>query len=204
MAANYISGDEAVDYQRWTPADLEAQKVRLPTAQDIERVHQEAHREGYETGQNAGYQAGLAKAQTEAARLSALMHALDASIQNLEQNLGQDVLSLSLDIAKQILRQAFKVKPELLLPIVRSVMESLPQNAQHPHIHLHPEDAALVRELLSAELPHAGWKVVDDPRVARGGCLIETATSEVDATLPNRWQRLAAALGQDNSWLDDV
>jgi len=206
MAGNFTPSENLQDFMRWEPADLEGhahQKVKL-TAEELERIQQEAYREGHEAGMTAGYQSGQAKARAEAERLHELVTAIEATLKDMEQELAHELLALSLDIAKQMLRQALKVKPELLLPVVRSAMESLPQNAQHPHLHLHPEDAALVREMLSDELPTAGWKIVEDPRIARGGCLIETSTAEVDATLPSRWHRLAAALGQDSSWLDNI
>ncbi|HEY3326033.1 MAG TPA: flagellar assembly protein FliH [Novimethylophilus sp.] len=211
MAGNFTPGEDLPDLLRWKPKDLDGhdrQQVKLPTAEELERVHHDAHREGYEAGYRegmaTGYQNGLAKAQAEAERLRMLIAGLESAMKSLEQELGHELLALSLDIAKQMLRQVLKVKPELLLSVIRSAMESLPQNTQHPHIHLHPEDAVLVRELLSAELTHAGWRLVEDPRLGRGGCLIETASAEVDASLPSRWQRIAAALGQNNSWLEDA
>lgn len=205
MASDLTPGEALPNYQRWEPTDLKhlsRQQVKLPTAEDIERIHQEAHREGYEAGRHEGYAAGLAEANADVARIQALGVALDDAMQNVERELSQALLVLALDIAKQMLIKALEVKPELLLPVVRAAIESLPHNAQHPRIRLNPRDAALVRELLSAE-PHAGWRVVEDPAVVPGGCLIETSTAEVDATLPSRWQRIATALGQADSWLAD-
>lgn len=200
------------DILRWTPKNLdsstgERHSMRLPTAEELERVHHDAHSEGYEAGfregMAAGYKTGEAQAREEAQRLAELSQSFDAAIRNLEQELGRDLLALALDISKQMLRHALRVKPELLLPVVRSAMESLPQNVQHPHIHLNPEDLVLVRDAIGSELAHAGWRLVDDPRIARGGCLIETSAAEVDASLPSRWQRIATALGQNNAWLDE-
>lgn len=211
MAGNFTPGEDLPDILRWKPKDLdghERHQMKPPTAEELERVHHDAHREGYEAGHRegiaAGYRDGLAKAQAEAERLRLLIAGFESALKSLEQELGHELLALSLDIAKQMLRQVLKVKPELLLSVIRSAMESLPQNTQHPHIHLHPEDAVLVRELLGAELTHAGWRLVEDARLGRGGCLIETASAEVDASLPSRWQRIAAALGQNNSWLEDA
>lgn len=196
-------------YRRWEPSDLEhlaRQQVKLPTAEELERIHQDAHREGYEAGSRegmtAGYEEGLAKAAEDAERFRGLVDTLAEALQGIEQSLAHELLSLSLDISKQMLTRALEVKPELLLPVIRAGLESLPQNAQHPHIHLHPKDAAMVREMLSAE-SHAGWRVIEDARIAPGGCRIETSTAEVDATLASRWQRIASALGQDNAWLAD-
>ena len=47
----------------------------------------------------------------------------------------------------------------------------------------------------------AGWKIFEDARVEHGGARIETATSQIDASLETRWKRVVAALGQDTSWL---
>lgn len=209
MAADLTSAGAQPSYQRWEPEDLQhsaLEQLKLPTAESLERIHQDAHREGYEAGYSegvaAGYQAGNSLARSEADRFKLLADELELAMKNVEQELGRELVSLALDIARQMLFKALDAKPELLLPVVRAAMESLPQNTQHPHIHLHPDDAILVREMLSAEHPHAGWRVVEDMRVARGGCRIETSTAELDATLPSRWQRIASALGQDRAWLD--
>lgn len=210
MPKNFIPDEEIPDVRPWAPEDLEptnAAHARMLTAAELERLHHDAYLEGYETGRReghaAGYLEGQAQARSEADRLKSIGDSLVAALNGVEQELSNDLLALSLDIAKQILRQALKAKPELLLPVVRSAMESLSHNAQHPHIHLHPEDAVLVRAMLEAELPHAGWKVMEDMRIDRGGCRIETSTSELDATLPSRWQRIVSALGQEGDWLED-
>ncbi len=205
MAADLIPGETLPNYQRWEPTDLKniaRQQVKLPTAEDIERIQHEAHTEGYEAGKLEGYEAGLARAEPDIARIHALGVALEDAMQSLERELNQELIALALDIAKQMLTRALEVKPELLLPVVRAAIDSLPHNTQHPHIRLHPQDAVLVREMLNTE-SHVGWRVVEDPGITPGGCLIETATAEVDATLPGRWQRIASALGQDDAWLTD-
>jgi flagellar assembly protein FliH len=207
MADNVISQDPQGGYQRWEPESLNLAKVQLPTAKTLEEIHQQAHQEGYDIGFNegvaAGYQEGKAHAEQEALRLSDLLGSVEEAVSQVDQATSEALLGLALEIAKQVLRQALRTKPELLLPVVRGAMESIPQYSQHPHLHLHPEDAALVRTHMQAEIGHGGWKIIEDQRMERGGCRIETAAVEVDATLPSRWQRLSAALSQDVSWLDD-
>lgn len=202
--------DMEVSYQRWEPATLDpvgARGMQMPTAAELEDIHHQAHQEGleagYKEGYEAGYQQGSVLAAEELSRLNALMGSVSEAIKGYEEAMGGEMLALTLEIARQVLRQALKVKPELLLPIVRSAMESLPQNTAHPHLHLHPDDAVLVRAGMQAELLQGGWRVIEDQRVARGGCRIETPVSETNAAIDNRWQRLAASLGQDSSWLDE-
>lgn len=210
MAEN-LPHDNPTAYQRWEPEALDdagiVRNVRLPTAEALEGIHQQAHQEGYDIGFNegvaAGYQQGRAQAEEELGRLRVLLGSVEDAIRQFGQATSDELLNLALEIAKQILQQALGVRPELLLPIVRNVMESIPPHSQHPRLHLHPDDAALVKTHMQAEIAHGAWKIIEDQRMARGGCRIETAAAEVDATLASRWQRLAAALGKDMSWLDD-
>ena len=210
MSSNNPPADTDLPYQRWEPAALEslgASALQMPTAADLEDIHQQAHQEGYEDGYKEGMAAGRRQGDAlvaeEIARLKAMLAHVSEAVTQYEETLGGEMLALTLEIARQLLRQALRVKPELVLPIVRGAMESLPQNTAHPHLHLHPDDAALVRAGMQAEIAQGGWKVIDDPRVMRGGCRIETPVSEVNATIETRWQRIAASLGQDSSWLDE-
>lgn len=209
-----MSHDSRTNYQRWEPAaldEVEVQKVKLPTAEVLEDIHRQAHQEGYDTGYNegreagwaAGYQEGTTRAEEEMRRLQEMLAAVEEAMRQFGEATSEELLTLALEISKQILRQALRVHPELLLPIVRSVMESIPQHSQHPHLHLHPEDAALVKTHMQAEIALGGWRIVEDQRVARGGCKIETVAAEIDATLASRWERLAAALGKDMRWLGE-
>jgi flagellar assembly protein FliH len=66
---------------------------------------------------------------------------------------------------------------------------------------LHPDDAALIRERMGEQLTHSGWKIFEDGRVERGNARIETANSQIDASLETRWKRVVASLGQETSWL---
>ena len=54
---------------------------------------------------------------------------------------------------------------------------------------------------MGAELASAGWRVLDEAALERGGCRIETASNQIDAATASRWQRIAASLGKDGQWL---
>jgi flagellar assembly protein FliH len=62
----------------------------------------------------------------------------------------------------------------------------LPAGARNVNVQLHPGDAALVRELLSGQDQEQDWRISDNPGVTRGGCLVVTDTSRVDATVERR------------------
>jgi flagellar assembly protein FliH len=67
---------------------------------------------------------------------------------------------------------------------------------------LHPDDAAHVKECLQDDLAQADWRIVEDPNIQRGGCRVETASNQIDASIGTRWQRIARALGKSSEWLN--
>lgn len=194
-------------WQRWELPAFEAgsslaRNVGLPTASQLEAMQQlardEAYQAGYAEGQQRGYAEGLQQALAEKARLAELSKLLEAQI---DEKVTQELMGLSLDIAQQVLQQAIKVQPELLLGMVREAIGTLPVFNQAAHIILNPEDAAMVREHMGEQLSHSGWKILEDPRTARGDARLETANSQVDATLEARWDRVISAMGQEAKWL---
>lgn len=180
-------------------------QVPLPTAEAIELMHQQAHQEGYreglEQGRTQGYREGQEQARQEAQRLDDLLNQVNATLQQLDQEMSQQLLDLALGIARQMLRQALVIRPELVLAVVKEAINNFPQANQHPQLILHPQDAALVRSSLEAELAHGHWRVAEDSQIEPGGCRLETAHGELDATLERRWQSVLESLGQNGDWL---
>ena len=144
----------------------------------------------------------MIQAGTEAQRITNILESLNKELQQVDQRIAQDLLNLALEIAKQMLQQALKIKPELLLNVVRAAISELPYFNQHAHLVLHTDDAELLRTSMGEQLLHTGWKIFEDSQIERGGCRVETAHSQIDATLPKRWQRVVASIGQDNAWLE--
>ncbi len=214
MSNPIIQKEQRSAYQRWELDSFDnaaPDKTRetdknpatiLPTTEQIERIRQQAQAEGRAEGHAAGYQMGRNEAQVEVQRLQMLLGSLEQELQQFDQQVAQDLLALSLDVAKQMLCQALKIHPELVLEVVQEAMRCLPHFNQHAHMILHPDDAVLVRSYLGDQLSNSGWKVFEDTRIEHGGCQLETSGSQVDATLPSRWQNVLAAIGQEGNWLE--
>ena len=145
-----------------------------------------------------------ARAATEQA-LAPLREIADnfsTALRDADQAISNEVLELALHLAKGMIKTALRVKPELILPIVREAIEYLPVLQQPALLILNPDDAAVVREGIAEELDKGGWRVIDDPTIERGGCKVDTASNQIDATVASRWQRLSLALGKDIDWID--
>jgi len=188
-------------------------QVQLPTAAELEALREAARAEGYaeglEEGQAAGYAAGHAEALEqgridaagEIESLRAVASSFSSALAGADDAIASDVLDLALHLARSMVRTAFEVRPELIIPIVREAIEYLPVLQQPAVLALNPDDIEIVRAGLGDEIDKGGWRVVADPQVARGGCKVDTASNQIDATAQARWTRLSHALGKNVEWL---
>ena len=194
--------------------------LTLPTAAEIERMHIEAHDEGYaagfaegkaegmtegkKEGYTAGEKEGRAAAQAKARQIDTLMRNLQQSLKEIDQSVADQLLATAIEIANQMLRQSLRVKPELLLPVVREAVSTLSAHSGHPALFAHPDDAELIRSHLGEQLAHNNWRIIDDPTLRPGGCRAELGASEVDATFETRWRRVLEAIGVNTQWLENT
>lgn len=180
-------------------------QVVLPTAEEIEHLHQEAWQEGYQLGLEEGRKAGLAASQEAGERylreLQALVTALEGGQLRQDQEVANEVLELALVMARQILRSALQVKPELILDAIREALNTLPTLNGHYKIITHPDSAQAVRDWLAHEHGHLSWKVVEEAQMEPGDFRFESAYSDLDGSIKQRWLELTSCLGADASWL---
>lgn len=178
-------------------SDHEVQQIR-------EQARREGHQAGYAAGHAEGFVAGKAQAEArgreEAEFLAAALEKFEQGIADLNQAVASELLALSIEIARQVVRQTVAAKPEVLLGVIREALEQLP--LLHASIHLNPEDASLARLRAGEQLAHAGHRIHEDTKLKRGDVIIEAGGSHLDASLETRWRRVMDALGQQTPWID--
>ena len=158
-----------------------------------------------EEGRRAGAAAVRAELDSVLERdreaLRRTLEGLQALMRDVEQRLADDVLGVSLELAKLVLRENLRVRPDAILGALREGVASLPSLSEQVTLVVHPADARMLRELSGDEhvLP-VPWKIVEDAQLTRGGFKLETSSTEVDASMETRWQRVIAALGRDDAW----
>lgn len=219
-----IPKEELGSYQRWqlgsfdgkpaaaTPPPAEAApapvpaapaepEVRLPTAEDIERMHDEARSQGYAAGLAEGREAAAAEArqadEEAAARYRTLLGGLQQSLKEVDQSVAEELLGLAIEIADQITRTHIAVREDALLPVIREAIATLPLHHAHITLRLNPADAGDVRRLLGDELSQGGTQIIEDASISAGGCQIQAGASEIDATLETRRKRVLETIGAE-------
>lgn len=168
--------------------------VKLPTAEDVERIYQQAR----DDGTKAGYQEGVAKARDEAARFGRAAGKLEAALKDLDTGVADELLALSLELARLVVGSELSARPEAVLAVIHEAIGQLPH--QHAAIYLHPDDASLARSFLGDQLGHAGHRIHEDAKLKRGDCVLDAGGSHLDATLATRWRRVLESLGIEDAW----
>jgi flagellar assembly protein FliH len=203
---------QAAAVQRWALPEVggpvigrqrEDRKSAQATIDGLRAATQEA--------EERGYQAGLARAEAQmqaqmdalAARikqLDSIVESLAVPLRQLDGEVEKELLHLALAIGKQLARRELRVDPAQVIGIIRESLAQLPAAARDVRIHLHPEDAATVRERLPTGGNERAWTIIDDPTLTRGGCLVRTDTSQIDVRLESRINAvIASALGEERA-----
>jgi flagellar assembly protein FliH len=180
----------------WAPPDMshEAPKEPLATAGGLADLQAEAYQEAFEQGLAEGRAAGHKEVQAQVERLAGMFYDLAKPFDQLDQEVEHELLLLAMALARQIVRRELKADPTQIIGIIREAIAALPVAARDVRVHLHPEDAAVVRAHLAPTESERAWAIVEDPVMARGGCRITTATSRIDARLDVRLGALLSEL----------
>ena len=189
-----VESPDVLDETEDTPAALSDEAlVAVRDAAQAEGF--EAGRtEGYAAGLEAGREAGLAELATRIEQLSSLLSYLAKPLDDHDDRLEDELVALSVAVARQLVRRELSTSPGEIVPVVREALAALPSTQRNVSVCLHPDDAALVRDVLADSAESAVWTIAEDPLLSRGGCRVEAGYSHVDATLETRLQNIASAL----------
>ena len=201
-----IRGDRAARGQRWQPPEFDEatteEEVFVATSYDStasrdvdtlairEAAQQEGFREGYEEGQQA------ARNEIERLRekLEASLDFIANPVAQIDRQVETELLELALAVAKQILRREITLDPKHLMGLIREAIKQLPSNTQKIMIHLCPDDARMLREMLHDSDHEQHWQIIDDPALKQGDCKIHADSAFIDASIDALISRLAAEM----------
>jgi flagellar assembly protein FliH len=198
--------------ERWSLPTVEGNIIGRPIDERKAKAAAEAiARLAREQSETRGYEAGLVKAKTEMdkriaeldariKRLDSVLQLMARPLQELDSQVEQMLLQLTLTIGKQLARRELRIDPAQIIAIIRESLAELPAAARDIRVHLHPEDAAVVRERLAAPATERAWTIVEDPTMSRAGCIVRAESSQIDARLESRINTVIAnALGDERA-----
>jgi flagellar assembly protein FliH len=167
---------------------------------------QDGFQQGYDEGIKKGFDEGLTEGlkkgyeenqhllQEQAAQFLRLMESLSEPFTALDDEVEKELVRLAIAIATQIIRREIKMDPGQIIAAVKESIKILPLSSQKIYLHLHPEDAELVRSVLAPTELSPPWNLIEDPLITRGGCKVDTEVSHIDASIENRLASVISTL----------
>lgn len=156
-------------------------------------VERDAFTKGYAQGERAGLEAGGQRAEAMLRRLAATLEELGTLRDQMVRQTEQQLVELSLAIARRILHREASLDPELAGALAHVALERLGP-ASPAAIRLHPDDYSTVTNHQADLWNGRAVKVVPDPAVARGGCLVESDFGYIDASVDAQLDEVARAM----------
>jgi flagellar assembly protein FliH len=179
--------------RRWDLPSVEGAAMPRPGAKGVNVMHLSiVEREAWEHGYKDGHVEGVRKGEAELAKrinevnvkiaaLEAILGTLARPLEQLDEQVETELTRLALTVAKHLVRRELKIDPTQIIGIIRHTVSLLPLASRNIRVHLHPDDAIVVREKLAAPQGEQQWQISEDPLMARGGCRVTTDTSSIDA-----------------------
>src|SRR5690606_27221466 len=115
-------------------------------------------------------------------------------LETLEQQLAGRIAGVALELARQVVRSEVEQRPEVVLTVAEEALGALLASARQVVVRLNPEDHVLTQDSLTELLQSRGARLLADPAISRGGCMVESDIAVVDARIEARWQQVAGAM----------
>ena len=216
----FIPREELNSFSAWNPEKIGEDKVdpgiprqahrSEPTqkahspAEEVAQAPRAARQEGFQDGYRDGIAALESFKQSYCAQMSAqigaLLESLSAQMDDLQQDMARALAVSATHLARQTVRSELKARPELVAQVAAEAIDTLLLSARHITLRVHPDDHVLIMQGAAEALSARGARVVSDPSMTRGGCLVESDIGVIDASIESRWRRALACVGCDSSW----
>jgi flagellar assembly protein FliH len=218
--ARFIPREELGTFSSWSPGSLAGggtdrrQGVRRaeppapekPPGPDLGQQLHTARQGGYQDGYRDGLAALERFKQSFAAQMTAQIGQLTQSygqeLDALQQDMARALAVSATHLARQIVRSELTARPELVAVVAQEALDTLLMSARQITVRVHPDDHPLVAQGAAEVLANRGSRLLADPSIARGGCLVESDIGVIDASVAARWKRAVASIGCEEAWAD--
>jgi len=210
-------------YERWELPNLgdnnpipsrsvaKAEKIKPLTAEDIEKIRQQAYDAGFEEGRVAGVesgrlegvdigkkegleqglQQGLSDGQAEinnqVSHLSGLCAQLVEPLAQQQKLVEQAILNVAMAVSRAVVHRELRVDSSTILAALPCVLKDLPKADNGFILTLNPADQDVVQSALGKLGSNIELKL--DPSMTVGGCFLKTSSQLVDYTIEKRFQK---------------
>lgn len=155
-------------------------------------TEREAFAQGFAQGEHAGAEVAGARAAQVLRRLGQTIEELTALRVEIFQKSERQVVQLAVAMAKRIVHREISLDADLIAAMARVALDRMGEDA-NATIRLHPDDYAATAGA-RGHTDAGAVRVVADPAVRRGGCLVHSDFGLIDVSADAQIAELATAL----------
>ncbi len=178
--------------------DLEDRILKNVRDQALQ-IEKEAYEKGFAQGEKDGQELGLKRFEAVLQSFQKIFEELQKYQREYDRKHEGEMVRFLLTLARRVLRQEFPQAEETVAETIREAIQQVEERKRF-QIRLHPKDYEFLKAHperlpfpLNEENPE-GAKLVADPSLLRGGCLIETPFGDIDATLESQLDQITAGI----------
>jgi len=162
----------------------------------VSEIEKEAYEKGFGEGQKAGMEVGESMGETLLKQYSSGLETLNRLRKELFSTSEKEVIRLSLEVARKIIKREVAIDDELILTLVKVALNRVADQTLIT-IRVNPRDYQSIERHRTAGIGVAdnaaageSVKLVEDPLIARGGCVIETESGTIDARVEEQLREI--------------
>lgn len=207
--ARRMASDRTIQPYDWGAVQDEAHPEPAPAAQaptagparasepaddqaHLAALERDAFAKGYAQGERAGAEVAAKRGEAMLRRLTETLEELGSLRAEMIRRTERQTVQLALAIAKRILDREISLDRGLIVAMARVALDRLGEQASAT-IRLHPDDHAVVMAAGAGESADQ-VKIVADPVISRGGCLVESDFGYMEVATEAQFAALARTL----------
>lgn len=163
-------------------------------------IEKEAYEKGFAQGERDGLEMGQKRIEAILHQFKNILLEIDQQRETLYHFYEKEMLQLVVSLSKKIIHHETSVNPEIILKTLQEAIQYL-VDQKKVVIHLNPVDYQylLTRSETSplALGDQERVRVIEDPSITRGGCLLETPYGRIDATLESQFDEIVSLIWEE-------
>lgn len=184
-------------------SDVESEKEILleEAAREAEEIKDSAYKQGMEEGHREGFEKGYEEAKRSIERELKIIVEIKAGLESYKEEIlklaEKEIVMLGIALSEKIIRQRIAEDDNIVIDTLRVALKSV-SHLDKLIIHLNPEDYSYmnnkqeeIKEIISR---YKEIKFIDDKRIEKGGCIIETEVGDIDTQPSNQLKKISSEI----------
>ncbi|MCX8118295.1 MAG: FliH/SctL family protein [Desulfobacterota bacterium] len=172
-------------------------RVMKDLEEKVLHIEKEAYERGFEQGERDGRELGLRRLETVIHQLGKVLAEVERQKQEVFKSCEKELMRWMIEIGRRLFRRAVLLHESMILEVLKEAFQYVKDRSEillylnpidYQYLSTHPE----ARPYLSDN--GVGLRIVPDPDVTRGGCLLETDFGTIDATFETQFEELISSL----------